>query len=564
MDRLEGLDVSLIQDQYARECVVRLLNLLEDVMNDLRSAQAEVQRLRDENSRLKGEQGKPKIKGNTPKPPESGPGQPKDYSSEQERRTPKAWFKSKKKEALPVDRDHELKVDRAALPADAEFKGHVPVIVQDLIFRRDNVRFLKEKYYSPGENKTFLAEQPKAYEGDFGPGVKSMAITLSFGARVSEPKILELFHNAGIQISAGQLSNILIKGQDGFHAEKSEVYEAGLASSPWQQIDDTHTRVNGQNEYCQVIANPLYTAYETTESKDRQTILDVLRNGRPREYVLNDEAEKRLAGVLSGAAQRQLAALPRDERLDEATVLRLLDERLPKLGPQQRKWVTDAMAVAAYHTEPDFPVVRLFVCDDAPQFTWLTQDLMLCWVHEGRHYKKLQPWVPEHRQALADFLKQFWEYYHELQSYREHPTPEARERLSSRFDELFATRTSYWMLNDRIALTRAKKAALLAVLDHPEVPLHNNDCELGARERVRKRDVSFGPRTPEGADAWDTFATLAATTRKLGISFYAYVHDRVAKIDEIPRLASQITLRAKELNLGASWSATQPHPTLLR
>ena len=30
------------------------------------------------------------------------------------------------------------------------------------------------------------------------------------------------------------------------------------------------------------------------------------------------------------------------------------------------------------------------------------------------------------------------------------------------------------------------------VLDHPELPLHNNASELAVRRRVRKRDVSFG------------------------------------------------------------------------
>jgi hypothetical protein len=53
--------------------------------------------------------------------------------------------------------------------------------------------------------------------------------------------------------------------------------------------------------------------------------------------------------------------------------------------------------------------------------------------------------------------------------------------------------------------TRAKKESLLLVLEHPELPLHNNPAELGARQRVRKRAISFGPRTTEGATAWDTF-----------------------------------------------------------
>jgi len=92
------------------------------------------------------------------------------------------------------------------------------------------------------------------------------------------------------------------------------------------------------------------------------------------------------------------------------------------------------------------------------------------------------------------------------------------------------------------------------VLGHPEIPLHNNPAELGARQRVRKRDVSFGPRTTEGARAGDTFMTLAATAQKLGVSFYAYVHDRIAETNQMPGLDTLIAARAKELNLGASWA----------
>jgi hypothetical protein len=92
------------------------------------------------------------------------------------------------------------------------------------------------------------------------------------------------------------------------------------------------------------------------------------------------------------------------------------------------------------------------------------------------------------------------------------------------------------------------------VLKYPEIPLHNNPAELGARQRVRKRDVSFGPRTQEGGKAWDTFMSLAATARKLGISFYQYIHDRISQANQIPSLANVIEIRASELGLGASWS----------
>jgi len=92
------------------------------------------------------------------------------------------------------------------------------------------------------------------------------------------------------------------------------------------------------------------------------------------------------------------------------------------------------------------------------------------------------------------------------------------------------------------------------VLQYPELPLHNNPAELGVRLRVRKRDVSFGPRTQDGVRAWDTFMTLAATAKKLGVSFYAYLHDRLSGVNRIPPLADLVEKTAKELNLGWSWA----------
>ncbi len=125
-------------------------------------------------------------------------------------------------------------------------------------------------------------------------------------------------------------------------------------------------------------------------------------------------------------------------------------------------------------------------------------------------------------------------------AYRQQPTPEDRRRLEREFDRLFATETGYWALDQRIGLTRAKKGSLLMVLTHPEIPLHNNSAELDARQRVRKRKISFGPRVADGTKAWDTFMSLAATTRKLGVNFYHYIHDRISGASQIPQLSSLI------------------------
>jgi hypothetical protein len=547
---LEGFDLDQIQDlEGARQAIAGLLNLVETLNQENQALREQVQRLRDELNRLKGEQGQPKIRANRKQPASSS-----DHSSERERRKPKQWKKGSKKEKIEVDEVQVLEVDSEELPDDAQFKGYVDVVVQDVEIRTNNILFRKEKYYSPSQGKTYLAELPPGYEGEFGPGLKAVVLVLHFGSQMTEPKILEFLHNAGVHISAGQLSNMLIQKQDSFHEEKDAVYEAGLRSSPWQHIDDTGARVKGQNQYCHIVCNPLYTAYSTREKKNRLTVVDVLRNAEERIFRLNEEAYALLDEFrLPVKVLRLLRDLPQDQELDEGTFLNLLAAHLPDLGPRQRERVLDAAAVAAYHAQLEFPIVRLVLCDDAPQFKLVTEELALCWVHDGRHYKKLTPCVAYHRQLLDAFLGHYWDFYDQLLAYRQQPTPEEHTRLEQKFDKLFSTTTGYEALDERIAKTQAKKRFLLMVLAHPEIPLHNNPAELGARRQVRQRKISFGTRSEEGTKAWDTFATLAATAKKLDVSFYAYVYDRISETYELPSLASLITKKAEELPLGASW-----------
>jgi Transposase IS66 family len=544
----EDLDLDRVTDEYARACLGRLLNAVEELLAANRALQEENRRLRDENQRLKGEQRRPRIPGNTRQ------AAPLDYSSEAERRVPQSWTKALKRPTLRIDREQVLAVAPTLLPPDAQFKGYETTVVQDLVLRPDTVCFHKAKWYSPTTGQSYLAPVPVGYEGEFGPGIKALTLAWYFAGEMSEPKIRDVFGSVGIQISAGQVSNLLIQHQESFHTEAAAVLAAGLRSSPWQHLDDTPTRVDGQNHACHVLCNPLYTAYQTTAAKDRPTVLDVLQGGAPRRYLLNGEAEAWLAQTgVARWVREQVARLPRDQAFTAPELDALLARHLPGLGPQQARWVQDALAVAAYHAQTAWPVVRLLVCDDAPQWHGVTDALALCWIHEGRHYKKLWPEIAAHRVVLDDILTRFWTYYGDLRAYQEAPRADTRVQLEAAFEALFATRTGYHALDDRLAKTRAKGQELLQVLAHPEVPLHNNPAELGARRRVRKRDVSFGPRTATGARAWDTFMTLVATTHKLGVSFYTYVRDRLTSAHQVPGLDALITARAPALQLDRSW-----------
>jgi hypothetical protein len=552
-EAIAQLDLASIVDEGAREAIRALGNLVETLVAENQALRAENQQLRDELTRLKGGQGRPKHR------PGKSAGGGTDYSSEQERRTgPKSWQKRGKQDRLQIDRTERVAVDPTTLPADAVFKGYERVVVQDLVLHTDTVAFELAVWYSPAARRSYRARRPAGYDaGTFGPNLRALVLMLAYSGGMSETKIHALLEEHGIVIAAGTVSAMLTEGRAAFAAEAHEVLRAGLASSPYQHLDDTSTRVNGEGQYCQILCTPFYTAYQTTPQKDRRTIIELLRGGlsgdRPQTYRFDREADRHLVVLgLSAAARAKLVAIPREQTLDEATLTALLAGPARGLGPRQQEQVREALALAAYLADPDWPVVRTLVCDDAPQFRAITEELALCWIHEGRHFKQLTPYLPQHQAALAIILTQFWDYYRALLAYREHPTLEDRARLDAGFDALFGTTTGYQALDRRLALTLDKKPELLLVLEHPELPLHNNPAELGARQRVRKRDVSFGPRSPAGSAAWDTFMTLAATTRKLGVAFGAYLQDRFTRAGQIPPLADLIAARAPQLALASS------------
>jgi hypothetical protein len=549
---LKQLPITLddVKDEKIRETFLLLFHLIEELSSENRTLKQENQCLRDELNHLKGEQGKPDIKANKKSLQDT-------ISSEQERKgaVRPARKRGTKKANIIITRTKVCRVAPEILPPDAIFKGYQRVVVQDLKIEPDNVEFQKEVYYSPSQKKTYLAELPLEYQGEFGPTIKSLGLIMKNVCNMSEPKILEFFQSFKIQISAGSVSNLLIKEHTCFHQEKDELIRAGVASSVYQQIDETSARVKGSTHHTHILCNPLYTAYITTEEKTRLSALSALQNGHDLRYCLNDEAFRLLEQFhVTQTHIGALQALCSEQTYSAEAFQHVLMSHLPYLDERAviRARILEAAAIASYHQGQEYPVVQVLVADDAPQFKGLTEELALCWVHDGRHYKKLRPVVPYYAQQLEDFLTQYWAYYHKLLAYQLAPSPETAQALSVEFDLLFSTHTAYQDLNERISKTRQKKSHLLLVLKYPELPLHNNASELGARVQVRKRDVSLHTMTSEGTQANDTFLTLVETCKKLGVNAYAYIVDRVSKTFKLPSLAEIILSKSREIEMVTS------------
>ena len=97
--------------------------------------------------------------------------------------------------------------------------------------------------------------------------------------------------------------------------------------------------------------------------------------------------------------------------------------------------------------------------------------------------------------------------------------------------------TCYTTLNQALKRIYNNKAELLLVLDYPNIPLHNNLSEGDIREYVKRRKISGSTRSNLGRKCRDTFASLKKTCRKLAISFWDFLMDRISRKNEIPWLS---------------------------
>jgi hypothetical protein len=145
--------------------------------------------------------------------------------------------------------------------------------------------------------------------------------------------------------------------------------------------------------------------------------------------------------------------------------------------------------------------------------------------HTERLIHKLLPGNDAQRSEQQRLRGEFWAYYTALKDYRQAPTPEKVKALDAGFEALFGQRTGWVTLDRFLRRIRRRKKGLLLVLARPEVPLHTNASEKGRQCR-------------------DTFASLKKTCRKLGVSFWAYLNDRIISAGQIPPLSDLIHQRA--------------------
>ena len=537
------IELPPIPDAERTPLVEALLAIIDTQQQRIHQLEDTAQQLRDEIAVLKGQKPRPKI---APSRLETPP-QPPPAAGEQRPGSPK---RSKNAAFLsPV----EVTIPFPDPPAGSVSKGYEDYFVQELVLQGRVTRYRRERILT-ADGQTLLAPLPADVlpGSHFGPVLISYILYQYHHCNVTRPLLLEQLHEFGIDISAGQVDRILTENKDGFHQEKAEVLQAGLAESSYIGVDDTGARHQGHNGYCTAIGNDLFAYFESSDSKSRLNFLKVLR-GAGTAYAINEVAsaywqrQKLPQGLIDA-----LQAGPR-HFADEAA----WQARLQEVGVTAERHVLSATegALLGQVIEQGAAADLVVLSDGAGQFDILVH--AACWVHAERPLARAVPYNEAHRAALERVRQQLWELYQDLKAYQAKPDPQAKGALEARFDALVGQKTDYpSSIGAALKDMREHKADLLRVLGRPEVPLHNNGTESIIRGYVKTRKVSGGTRSAAGRRCRDTFASLKKTCRKLGVSFWGYLRDRVRGLGQVPRLAELIRQKSQELAVGRGPAAS--------
>ena len=497
--------------------------LVEQLLAFIEHQSIIIQQLKDEIARLKNQPPRPNIK-------PSSIGKAKKHTSRSSRSKRPGSKKRSKTAHLKIHNTDPIEPDK--IPTGSQFRYYKDFVVQDIVIQPCNTRFRLKVYETP-EGGYVTGTLPAYLNGKhFGPTLIRFILYQYYHCHVTQPLLLEQLDEFGIDISAGQLNNLLIEEKDRFHQEKDRILSVGLEVSSYINVDDTGARHQGNNGYCTHIGNESFSWFESTGSKSRINFLKLMRAGH-----------SDFAITMDAVCYMQTNKLPQK-------VLNTINDNLEMIFINDSQWnrflaengivkdrhvqIATEGALIGSIIEHGLSKDLVIVSDDAGQFNVLLH--ALCWIHANRSIDKIIPFTDQAEKDLDAVKDQVWQLYEGLKAYKHKPNPSDKERLDDLFGQIFTQTTASSALNLALKRIYNNKSELLLVLDRPDIPLHNNCSENAIREYVKRRKISGSTRSATGRQCRDTFTSLKKTCRKLGISFWQYLKDRIENIGRIPDL----------------------------
>ena len=483
-----------------------IVALLQEQAEQITALKKTVQELRDEITRLKKMPKRPKFR--------SGGGDPKGRSGK-----PGASGGAESHSAnkmAPEKVRQEVRVQALGVPQGSRFKGYQEYAVQELEITPKDVIY-KLEVWQALDGAVIRAVLPQEVQGShFGHQLRAFLHNL-YALGMTEPGLFDLLRGAGIEISEGQVHHILMNESEGYHEASEKILTAGIEEAPYIRTDDTGAKHQHKSGYCTHIGGEYFAYYKTTSSKSRANFLKILLQGKEG-YAIN---EAFIWHLFQCGVEDDLLNHFEEYVGKKYQVKKGLKRLLNHLGIENKKLRLQCLeaGLVGFISETILKPGQVLLSDRAGQFAVF--DHAGCWVHMERPLRKLEATTPEAEQEITQVRGAIWHLYAKLKEAA--LTQTGKEEVHKLYDQLTARQSISPGINEVIASFAQYREEMLKALDHPGLPLHNNDSERDIRGVAKRRNISGTTRSEEGRVFRDGLMTLKQTCARLGVSLWGYL-----------------------------------------
>jgi Transposase IS66 family len=479
--------------------------IIQEQAEQITTLKKTVQELRDEIARLKKMPNRPKFRPNGTPPNGKG----KDESGKKDTTSPV-------RKALPPKAQEEILLKVEAVPAGSRFKGYQTYAIQELTLVPKDVIYKMELWQLP-DGTLIKAPLPATVSGShFGPGLRALIHGL-YASGVTQPALFNFLQNVGIDLSEGQVHNILMGEAKGYQEESEAILTAGLQAAPYIRTDDTGAKHEHRNGYCTHIGGEYFAYYKTTASKSRINFLRILLQGKEG-YIIN---EAFIWHLFESGVQDDILNAFETHSGKKYRTKKGLGRLLNAMGLKGKKLYLTCLeaGLVGFIQETILKPGQVLISDRAGQF--LVFNHAGCWIHAERPLRKLVASTPEIEAEIGRVRQAIWNAYAKVKdaSLAQMGKEEAREL----YDQMVAMKVTSPGVQNVLLVFRDYREEMLKALDHPGLPLHNNDSERDIRGMVKIRNVSGSTKSEEGLSFRDGLLSLKQTCFRLGVSFWEYL-----------------------------------------
>ena len=497
--------VGLLQEQA--RVIQAQARIIQEQTEQITVLKKTVQELKDEIARLKKMPKRPKFR--------PGGGDPKSRSGQPSNAAGDGGSSTANKMA-PQKIEQAIRVLAVGVPKGSRFKGYQDYAVQELEIIPKDVIYKLEVWQAP-DGSVIRAILPREVQGShFGHQLRALVHNL-YALGITELGLFDLLRGAGIEISEGQVHNILMNESEGYHEESERILTAGIEEAPYVRTDDTSAKHQHKSGYCTHIGGEYFAYYQTTFNKSRANFLKILLQGKEG-YAINEAFVWHLfqCGIEDDLLNRFEEHIGK-EYLGKKGLNRLLN----RLGVENKKLRLQCLeaGLVGFISATILKPGQVLLSDRAGQFAVFNH--AGCWVHLERPLRKLEVATPEAEKELDQVRGAIWHLYAKLKEAA--LTQTGKEEVHQLYDQLIAMQSISPGISEVIASFAQYREEMLKALDHPGLPLHNNDSERDIRGVAKRRNISGTTKSEEGKAFRDGIITLKQTCARLGLSFWGYL-----------------------------------------